>query len=70
MIATDVVDAKALYRRISWRLLPYLFLLYIVAYLDRVKMLYPCQQYRSRHDIFMSNQSVTGLHPSDQVVTK
>jgi ACS family tartrate transporter-like MFS transporter len=38
MIATDVVDGRALYRRISWRLLPYLFLLYIVAYMDRVNV--------------------------------
>ena len=32
------VDAKALYRRITWRLIPYLFLLYIVAYMDRVNV--------------------------------
>jgi len=32
------VDARALYRKITWRLIPYLFLLYIVAYVDRVNV--------------------------------
>src|SRR6202453_3135151 len=38
--ATDVVtvDGSALYRRITWRLIPYMFVLYIVAYLDRVNV--------------------------------
>src|SRR6266851_5316017 len=33
-----VVDGRALYAKISWRLIPYMFLLYIVAYLDRVNV--------------------------------
>jgi ACS family tartrate transporter-like MFS transporter len=37
--ASDVsIDGRALYRRITWRLIPYLFLLYIVAYVDRVNV--------------------------------
>jgi MFS family permease len=32
------VDGRALYAKISWRLIPYIFLLYIVAYLDRVNV--------------------------------
>jgi ACS family tartrate transporter-like MFS transporter len=32
------VDGRALYAKISWRLIPYMFLLYIVAYLDRVNV--------------------------------
>ena len=32
------VDAKKLYSKISWRLLPYIFFLYILAYLDRVNV--------------------------------
>ncbi len=32
------VDAKALYAKISWRLIPYIFFLYILAYLDRVNV--------------------------------
>jgi ACS family tartrate transporter-like MFS transporter len=32
------VDGPALYRRITWRLIPYMFLLYILAYLDRVNV--------------------------------
>jgi MFS transporter, ACS family, tartrate transporter len=33
-----VVDGRALYSKISWWLIPYMFLLYIVAYLDRVNV--------------------------------
>jgi ACS family tartrate transporter-like MFS transporter len=37
--ATDEeVDARRLYSRITWRLIPFIFLLYIVAYLDRVNV--------------------------------
>jgi ACS family tartrate transporter-like MFS transporter len=32
------IDRHALYAKISWRLIPYIFLLYIVAYLDRVNV--------------------------------
>jgi ACS family tartrate transporter-like MFS transporter len=38
MIETQAVDGRALYAKISWRLIPYMFLLYIVAYLDRVNV--------------------------------
>lgn len=34
----DGVDAKKLYSKITWRLIPYLFLLYILAYLDRANV--------------------------------
>ncbi|HET6170188.1 MAG TPA: MFS transporter [Terracidiphilus sp.] len=34
----NAVDARALYRKITWRLIPYMFLLYIVNYLDRVNV--------------------------------
>ena len=37
MVAVEV-DAKKLYSKISWRLIPYLFLLYILAYLDRANV--------------------------------
>ncbi len=29
---------RELYRKISWRLIPYIFILYILAYLDRVNV--------------------------------
>jgi ACS family tartrate transporter-like MFS transporter len=38
MVSGTVVDGRALYSKISWRLIPYMFLLYIVAYLDRVNV--------------------------------
>jgi ACS family tartrate transporter-like MFS transporter len=37
-VSEAAVDGRALYTRISWRLIPYMFLLYIVAYLDRVNV--------------------------------
>src|SRR5260370_13991054 len=38
MIRTEAVDERALYAKITRRLIPYLFLLYIVAYVDRVNV--------------------------------
>jgi MFS transporter, ACS family, tartrate transporter len=38
MTGGAAVDGHALYAKISWRLIPYIFLLYIVAYLDRVNV--------------------------------
>ena len=38
MTSEAVIDGRALYRRLTWRLIPYMFLLYIVAYLDRVNV--------------------------------
>jgi MFS transporter, ACS family, tartrate transporter len=37
-VSTSAVDERALYARITNRLIPYMFLLYIVAYLDRVNV--------------------------------
>jgi MFS transporter, ACS family, tartrate transporter len=37
-VSGTIVDGRALYAKISWRLIPYMFLLYIVAYLDRVNV--------------------------------
>jgi MFS transporter, ACS family, tartrate transporter len=36
--ATAAIDGRTLYSRIAWRLIPYMFLLYIVAYMDRVNV--------------------------------
>jgi MFS transporter, ACS family, tartrate transporter len=38
MVESHAVDGRALYRRITRRLIPYLFVLYIVAYIDRVNV--------------------------------
>ena len=32
------IDGRAVYAKVSWRLLPYMFVLYILAYLDRVNV--------------------------------
>src|ERR1700692_1803074 len=37
-VVGSAVDGRALYAKISWRLIPYMFLLYIVAYLGRVNV--------------------------------
>src|SRR5277367_5897608 len=36
--ASTGIDPRALYRRITGRLIPYMFVLYIVAYMDRVNV--------------------------------
>lgn len=35
---TTAIDARKIYSKISWRLIPYIFVLYILAYLDRVNV--------------------------------
>lgn len=37
-VSGTMVDGRALYSKITWRLIPYLFLLYIAAYVDRVNV--------------------------------
>jgi len=46
------VDARALYSKISWRLIPYIFLLYILAYLDRVNVGFAALE--MRRDLMLS----------------
>ncbi|WP_419803839.1 MFS transporter [Terriglobus sp.] len=36
--ARSRIDGAAVYRKIAWRLIPYIFVLYILAYLDRVNV--------------------------------
>ena len=55
---TENVDARAIYARplytkISWRLIPYMFLLYIVAYIDRVNVGFAALD--MQHDLHLSN---------------
>jgi MFS transporter, ACS family, tartrate transporter len=38
VVDESAVDGRALFAKISWRLIPYMFLLYIVAYIDRVNV--------------------------------
>jgi MFS transporter, ACS family, tartrate transporter len=38
IVSGMMVDGRALYSKITWRLIPYLFLLYIAAYVDRVNV--------------------------------
>ena len=49
----DAIDAKKVYARIAWRLIPYIFLLYILAYLDRVNVGFAALQ--MQHDLRLSN---------------
>jgi sugar phosphate permease len=47
------VDGARLFSKIAWRLIPYLFLLYILAYLDRVNVGFAALQ--MKHDLGLSN---------------
>ncbi|WP_353063967.1 MFS transporter [Tunturibacter psychrotolerans] len=53
MVLTVAVDGRALYSKITWRLIPYIFLLYIVAYLDRVNVGFAA--YDLQRDLHFSN---------------
>ncbi|WP_158945914.1 MFS transporter [Granulicella sp. S190] len=53
MESTIAVDGRALYSKITWRLIPYIFLLYIVAYLDRVNVGFAA--YDLQRDLHFSN---------------
>jgi MFS transporter, ACS family, tartrate transporter len=52
-VAEARVDGRALYSKITWRLIPYIFLLYIVAYLDRVNVGFAA--YDLQRDLRFSN---------------
>jgi MFS transporter, ACS family, tartrate transporter len=52
-VGETMVDGRALYSKISWRLIPYIFLLYIVAYLDRVNVGFAA--YDLQRDLHFSN---------------
>ena len=49
----DQVDAKKLYAKITWRLIPYLFILYILAYLDRVNLGFAAPEFK--HDLHLTD---------------
>ncbi len=49
---TARVDPKTLFSKLSWRLIPYIFLLYILAYLDRVNVGFAAIE--MRHDLSLS----------------
>jgi ACS family tartrate transporter-like MFS transporter len=44
---SPAIDGRALYAKISWRLIPYMFLLYILAYLDRVNVGFAAAQMKA-----------------------
>ena len=46
------VDPAKVYSKITWRLIPYIFILYILAYLDRVNVGYAALE--MRHDLHLS----------------
>ena len=56
MPATELpqdVDRRKVFSKITWRLIPYMFLLYILAYLDRVNVGFAALQMKS--DLHLSN---------------
>jgi len=52
------VDARKLYRKITWRLIPYIFTLYILAYLDRVNVGFAAVEFK--RDLHLTD-SIFGL---------
>ena len=52
------IDPGKLYSKISWRLIPYIFILYILAYLDRVNVGFAAPEFK--HDLHLSD-TIYGL---------
>jgi ACS family tartrate transporter-like MFS transporter len=52
------VDPKKLYSKITWRIIPYIFILYILAYLDRVNVGFAAVEFK--RDLHLS-ETVYGL---------
>src|SRR5579862_2724457 len=44
MQPTNAIDEKALVRKIAWRIIPFVFILYIISYLDRANIGYAALQ--------------------------
>ncbi|MFM0203708.1 MFS transporter [Paraburkholderia fungorum] len=44
MQTTNAIDEKALVRKIAWRIIPFVFILYIISYLDRANIGYAALQ--------------------------
>ena len=54
-VAGDTADAHGVYRKVTWRLLPFLFVCYVFAYLDRANIGFAHLQFAS--DIGMSEEA-------------
>jgi ACS family tartrate transporter-like MFS transporter len=52
-VAKPEIDPKKVFSKIAWRLIPYIFLLYILAYLDRVNVGFAALE--MKHDLHLSN---------------
>jgi ACS family tartrate transporter-like MFS transporter len=50
---SPTIDRAKIFSKIAWRLIPYMFLLYILAYLDRVNVGFAALQ--MKHDLHLSN---------------
>jgi MFS family permease len=57
-VSTDGIDRDAIYRKISWRLLPFLLTCYVVNYLDRVSIGYAKLQFMPEMHM---NEAVFGM---------
>jgi ACS family tartrate transporter-like MFS transporter len=49
----EQIDSRKLFSRIAWRIIPYIFILYILAYLDRVNVGFAALQ--MKHDLRLSD---------------
>lgn len=57
-VEIEGIDARKIYSKISWRLIPYIFLLYILAYLDRVNVGFASMEFK--RDLHLTN-TIFGL---------
>ncbi|MEX3668964.1 MFS transporter [Paraburkholderia phenoliruptrix] len=55
MQANTVMDERALVRKITWRIIPFVFILYIISYIDRANIGYAALQ--MNHELALSSEA-------------
>ena len=61
MQSFDEAREKALVRKISWRIIPFVFLLYIISYLDRANIGYAALQMNA--DLALTSSPTPASNP-------
>ncbi|MBB5423163.1 MFS transporter [Paraburkholderia sp. CNPSo 3155] len=55
MLANTAIDERALVRKITWRIIPFVFILYIISYIDRANIGYAALQ--MNHELALSSEA-------------
>ncbi|QBR03025.1 MFS transporter [Paraburkholderia pallida] len=55
MQATSAIDERALVRKIAWRIIPFVFILYVISYIDRANIGYAALQ--MNHELALTSEA-------------